>query len=74
MKYTTHGYKKGIDDLYILPETDAERDKVTAFLEKECLGYSWQHSDVPGQEWYGKAFIEIPFGEPWLEKIQEVIT
>lgn len=49
-------------DLYVLPETSAERHNLQSFLETKQWRYTWVFSDVPGNSWYGKQFCEIPFG------------
>ena len=45
-------------DLLILPETLKE------------LNYQWQFSDVKGQSWYNKQYMDIPFRSDLLEEIK----
>jgi hypothetical protein len=71
MKTATHGNGRGLDDLYILPDSPEEARKITDYVRSINCSYSWSVSDVKGQDWYGKAFIEIPFGEPLLGDIQK---
>jgi hypothetical protein len=49
-------------DLYVLPETQKERHQLQVWKESSKYGSVWSYSDVRGQEWYGKQFLEIPFG------------
>ena len=63
MRLATHGNGNGFDDLYILPENELERKQILKFLKTRCtMSYQWSISDVKGQEWFGKKFIEVPFG------------
>jgi hypothetical protein len=63
MKYSTHGNGNGLNDLYILPETQAERHNLQSLAKTNGWNYGWCFSDVKGQDWHGKQFMEIPFGE-----------
>lgn len=63
MKFDKHGNGNGMDDLYVLPESKAERDAIILFLHSIGRSFSMKHSTVDGQDWYGKTFIEIHFGE-----------
>jgi len=58
MKTDTHE-----TDLYILPESEQERAAICSFLVKQKWNYTLERSDVKGQEWYGKTYIEVPFGD-----------
>ncbi len=69
MKFDKHGNGNGLDDLYVLPETDKERDKIIAYLKSINHSYEWSFSNVEGQDWYGKRFLDIPFGECLREEI-----
>lgn len=73
MQFHTHGNGKGMNDLYILPENDYEVLKLRDWLALDKARYMSKisFSDVKGQPWFGRAFIEIPFGEPMKEEIQE---
>lgn len=64
-------YDRHETDLYILPETIEERKKIKDILEHKLGIYSWvwAKSDVEGQSWNGKMFIDIPFGIDLKEEI-----
>lgn len=57
-------YDKHETDLYILPESKEERQKIIFILENDFVMWNWlwQFSNVKGNSWCGKHFIEIPFG------------
>lgn len=60
-------------DILLLPETKQETNQLKEFVKK--CGYkshSWQLSNVKGQSWYGKLFLEIPFGIDLLEKVKKI--
>lgn len=63
MKTTTHGNGRGLDDLYILPDDASEWSQIVGYLKSRSIAYQHSLSDVEGQDWFGKQFIEIPFGE-----------
>lgn len=69
MQFDTHGNGNGYNDLYILPETQEEKEKLNAFIS---MG-AWCYSNVEGQAWYGKTFLDIPFGEYLREEIERAI-
>jgi uncharacterized protein YlxP (DUF503 family) len=69
MKYNKHGNGNGLDDLYCLPETKQESERLIAFLKEINHSYQISFSNVEGQDWYRKAFIEIPFGESLKDQI-----
>jgi hypothetical protein len=69
MRFDTHGNGNGLDDLYILPENEDEKVKVVFFLMENHRGFQYSRSNVKGQDWYGKTFIDIPFGESLREAI-----
>ena len=73
MKVVTHGNGNGLNDLYILPENDKERKHIPLIVK--ALGHECNlcYSDVKGQEWYHKWFIEVPFGECHLEDIKKAL-
>ena len=48
-------------DLYVLPETKHEEDLIVGFVNNNSHSWHYSYSNVPGQDWYGKRFIEIPF-------------
>lgn len=73
MKTTTHGNGNGLDDLYILPDDQHEAERITRYLKERGQRFSWSASDVMGQDWYGKAFIEIAFGESLLPEIEAAL-
>ena len=66
MQFSTHE-----TDLYILPETREEKKDLIDLLEKKFPSWKWYFniSDVEGQNWYKKLFIEIPFGIDLKEEI-----
>ena len=74
MKTTKHGNGRGHDDLYILPDDHAEASRITGYLESKGFSYSWCQSDVEGQEWYGRSFIDVPFGEGMESLIREAAS
>jgi len=67
MKFNTHE-----TDLYVLPESVGEKNKVVNFLDGNKLGWEWSYSNVGGQEWHGKYFIEIPFGCRLKKEIEKL--
>lgn len=58
-------------DLYILPETTKERHNIQSFIQTKNWGYEWSFSDVIGQDWYGKQFMDIPFGIDLAKEIKK---
>lgn len=77
MKYDTHGNGNGLNDLYILPESSAERHNLQSLAKTNGWDYSWYFSDVEGHKWHGKQFMEIPFGErhkPTIEAYFSTVT
>ena len=64
MQFSTHE-----TDLYILPETQKERHNLQSLCKTKKWSYCWQYSDVQEQNWYGKQFLEIPFGIDLKEEI-----
>jgi hypothetical protein len=71
MQTHTHGNGNGLNDLYILPDNADESQRITQYLKSREIGYEWSFSDVEGQDWHGRRFIEIPFGEGFLSVIQQ---
>jgi len=71
MQTSNHGNGRGLNDLYVLPETTEERQVITNYLKSQDIGFSTSYSDVTGQDWYGKSFIEIPFGEGYEQVIRQ---
>lgn len=49
-------------DLYILPENARERNNLQSYCKTKGYDFKWCFSNVKGQAWYGKQFLEIPFG------------
>lgn len=74
MKTTTHGNGNGLDDLYILPDNEQERQRIADYLKSIGIRYEWSFSDVEGQDWHGKHFFELPFGEGLLGVIQQSVS
>jgi len=64
-------YDRHETDLYILPETIEERKKIKDILETKFSNWFWiwQFSDVEGQAWHGKQFIDVAFGIDLKEEI-----
>lgn len=73
MQYDKHGNGKGFDDLYILPETEEEKNRVVEYLKRNNLNFSWRVSNVKGNDWYRKRFIDVPFCESWRKDIEKVM-
>lgn len=63
MKFTTHE-----SDLYCLPENDQEKAILQKYVKERCA--VWLYSNVKGQDWYGKVFLDIPFGSFLKEEIE----
>lgn len=55
MKFDKHGNGKGLDDLYILPETVAESQKIQKYLEDNNI--------------FGKTFFLAVFAESHKDAI-----
>lgn len=55
MKFTTHE-----SDLYCLPENETEKAMLQKYVKDRCA--IWSRSNVKGQDWFGKMFLDIPFG------------
>lgn len=70
MKTETHGNGNGLDDLFILPETERERALVEEYLSEHGWNASWQTGDVKGHPWFRKRFLDVPFGE----SLRDVLT
>ena len=68
MQYDNHE-----TDLYILPENPEERKKLMNVLKTSfsTLYWCWAKSDVKGQAWEGKMFVDIPCG---IDLKQEIIN
>lgn len=75
MQFHTHGNGHGMNDLYCLPETQKEQERLKKWLtDNEQKMVIWQYSNIQGQNWYGKIFFTILFGEYLKSKIiKEVI-
>ena len=58
-------------DLYILPETTKERHNVQSFFETKKVGFEWSFSNIEGQSWYGKQFLDVPFGIDYVKNMKE---
>ncbi len=61
----------GLGDLYILPNSPEEANKIKEFLKSKNKDFKWSRADVEGHKWYGKNFIEIPFGMGLEPEIRE---
>ena len=73
MQFHTHGNGHGMNDLYCLPETRGEQERLQKWLVANEQKAVRCYSDVEGQEWYGKTFFEIPFGGYLKSKIIEEV-
>lgn len=60
-QYYTHGNGRGLDDLYILPESVDEHNNLKRYLDRKGIRYTMENADVEGSEWFGKVFFELPF-------------
>ena len=65
MKFTTYA-----TDLQILPESDEEIQQLVQYCVDNNLAFNRHYSNVKGQDWHSKAFIEIPFRSDLLEEIK----
>ena len=74
MKATTHGNGRGLDDLYVLPENEHEKQDIMKWLDAKDQPFAWNRSDVPGQDWQGKWFLDIPFGAPLLDELSAALA
>jgi hypothetical protein len=72
MQFDTHGNGHGLNDLYVLPENQAESDAAISYLRDHDICYTWDISDNEGQTWCGERFLSIPFGEPHREAIERM--
>ena len=52
----------GMGDLYILPNSPEEAQKIIKFVQDCGRASTWSTANVEGHKWYGKRFIEVPFG------------
>jgi len=51
-------------DLYVLPTDEDQRKDIRKFAEDEGWSIQNSYSNVEGNPWYGKWFVEIPFAFP----------
>lgn len=72
MKLLTHGLNHGLNDLYILPESAAETATIWRFLKDKNVSYRTTYANVEGHDWYGKNFIDVPFGEYLWEELEQL--
>ena len=71
-EFGTHGNNVGLNDLYVLPSSPEEANKIEQYLKQNGRSYQWSNANVEGHAWYGKRFIEIPFGESLKEEIEKL--
>ena len=71
-------YDSHATDLYVLPEGPEEAKSLLEFIRRDIankygfkIKHSWQPSNVPGQPWHGKCFLEFPCGIFLKEELQE---
>lgn len=48
-------------DLYLLPSKECSQSQIAEWAKEQGLTPKGSYSNVKGQSWYGKHFIEIPF-------------
>lgn len=75
MQFENHGNGHGMNDLYVLPECTREFDALVQVIRelRDKVGFflaAWERSDIAGQDWYGKTFLEIPFGQGFKDAIE----
>lgn len=58
------------EDLCILPESIFERTKITNYLDKYNYTFNYIYSSDYNHDWYGKTFINIPFGNTFDLKLE----
>lgn len=63
MQIQSVGNGKGLNDLYILPETHEEKNRIREYLNTNKIKFIIATSDVEGQAWFGKNFFLLDFGE-----------
>ena len=64
-------FDKHESDLYVLPESQLERNNLQSFVKTKGWGYSWAFSNVEGHDWHGKQFMDIPFMASSRHEIEE---
>jgi hypothetical protein len=72
MKFASHGNGNGLNDLYILPESEKEKDLIKSFIKKNDIKSSSMFY-AHGDEWENKLAFEIPFGEGWKKELVNFI-
>jgi hypothetical protein len=72
-EFNSHGNNVGLNDLYVLPASPEEGQKIEEYLKQNGRSYEWSFSNVEGQPWHGKRFIEIPFGESLKGEIEGLV-
>lgn len=72
-EFGSHGNGNGLNDLYILPSSPEEAAKIIEFLKIKNHMFQWSNANVKGHSWYGKRFIEIPFGESLKPEIEQLV-
>lgn len=72
MKFDTHGNGNGLDDLYILPETFTEFQKIQKYLQENKISFVKTYSDVKGHDWFGKTFFLAAFAESHKDTIAKL--
>lgn len=78
MRFSTHGNGNGLDDLYVMPESTEDREKIKEVVKQARdageiwpKNGHWCRSDVPESDWYGRMFYEIPFGESLRARFEQ---
>ena len=73
MQIDTHGNGHGLNDLYILPDNAKETTEILIFLNNKCFNWYWSSANVEGNSWYGKQFIDVPFGESLSNELTQYL-
>jgi hypothetical protein len=75
MQYDKHGNGNGLDDLYLLPESEEEKEMVVDYLKKNGLYYSIEFADGADKDstWHRKFFILVPFAEGERKEIKNML-
>jgi hypothetical protein len=63
MQTSTHGNGNGLDNLYILPDTNEEQQVIENWLRARSVGFRKVWSTVPADIWTRKEFLDVPFRE-----------
>lgn len=73
-EFGSHGNGKGLNDLYVLPASQEEAAAIMSFLKEKDHSFHWVVANVQGHNWYGKSFLDIPFGESLQPEIEKLLN